>query len=946
MPRQDVISVLAELDRYVLPYQWAGEDEVKVCCPFHDDETPSCAVSVSKRLFKCHAAGCGESGDIVTLLARHVQAPRASVLEELSKRYDLKDVKIVDPQVVDRWHDDIWRAKPLLEELRKRAVDEKLIRKYRLGEDGGRITIPVTSRAGDVINVRKYLPGAPGPEKMRNMRGRGAVAWFPVEQLRHSAVALCGGEMKAIVAAEQLNPHGVGAVCATAGEKLLPAAMLEDLRGKVVYVCMDVDEAGRNAALVNLRALWKVAAQLYDAKLPLDAAVHPKGDVNDFVAAGGDMWAFLQSLEEWRPTAEKKSWDDQEEPTKLHLSSAAHARHAGRRVSVTAVVTAMDTAPYVVPKDVAVKCDRSQAFCGLCPVSKSEDAKFVVPAESPSILEAVSGNKLAVHLAVMSAVGIPPLCKVCQFEADSHYNVEDVRLTPQLEITSRAADQKTQPAVVIGDGVELNETYELVGRMHPHPNTQQSTLVISKYAATQDALSTYRPPPEELSQLDAFRPAAWTPEALQERLDALYADFERSVTRIMMRREIHLAVDLSYHSPLLLTVDHRPVKGWTEVLIVGDSAQGKSEVANGLRSHYGLGEKVECKNMTVAGLLGGLQQMTNGRWMASWGVLPTHDKRHVTLEELKGTSVDVIGKLTDMRSSGVAAMTKIEKRQTLARTRILAISNARGDRQCSSYGYPVEAIKELIGGPEDVRRFDLCLVVNKAEADAAEINRRVQSLNGDQPEHSSQACRSLVLWCWTRTPEQVEISEEVKRLCGDAATRLCQDFDESIPIVDRGSTRFKVMRLAAALAGRTFSSTDDRQGLVVRPCHVEFVEAEMRRLYSRPTFGYLEFSRALGSVGTLLDPDQIRARIAALPFPYPFIESVLRCERIDQQDLQDWCSWDRKEAGDLLSFLVRKHALQRRGKHYEKTGPFIDLLRRSQEAKDMPGRPDFIREEY
>mgnify|MGYP003342572882 FL=1 len=36
------ISVLAELDKYGLEYEFAGGDEVKVKCPFHNDSSPSC----------------------------------------------------------------------------------------------------------------------------------------------------------------------------------------------------------------------------------------------------------------------------------------------------------------------------------------------------------------------------------------------------------------------------------------------------------------------------------------------------------------------------------------------------------------------------------------------------------------------------------------------------------------------------------------------------------------------------------------------------------------------------------------------------------------------------------------------------------------------------------------------------------------------------------------
>ena len=46
--------------------KWSG-DEVGVCCPFHDDQTPSCSVNVVKARFYCHAAGCGAHGGLLKL---------------------------------------------------------------------------------------------------------------------------------------------------------------------------------------------------------------------------------------------------------------------------------------------------------------------------------------------------------------------------------------------------------------------------------------------------------------------------------------------------------------------------------------------------------------------------------------------------------------------------------------------------------------------------------------------------------------------------------------------------------------------------------------------------------------------------------------------------------------------------------------------------------------
>ena len=142
------ISVLAELDKYGLEYEFAGGDEVKVKCPFHNDSSPSCYVNTQKRLFQCKTAGCEQHGDIISLLARVVSKPRAVVLVDLEQRYDISEEKIIEAEVVERYHQEIWKADALRNELYRRGLIDSDIRKYRLGVHDNRITIPVRSASG------------------------------------------------------------------------------------------------------------------------------------------------------------------------------------------------------------------------------------------------------------------------------------------------------------------------------------------------------------------------------------------------------------------------------------------------------------------------------------------------------------------------------------------------------------------------------------------------------------------------------------------------------------------------------------------------------------------------------------------------------------------------------------------------------------------------------
>lgn len=946
------ISALAELERVGIDFDFVNENEIKVRCPFHDDKTPSCSVNIKKNLFACHTAGCKAKGDIISFLAKVLKTTRRVVWEDLSSRYDFEEVKTISSEVIEKWHAAIWSVKKMLNELHSRGVTDKDIRYYRLGYDGSRITIPITNTNGLVVNVRRYLPGAPGAEKMRNKKGHGKIRLFPVDQLKFDKVIVCGGEIKAIVTASKMNKHGFGAVTSTGGEGNWDISFNQHFKSKKVYVCFDVDDEGI-AASDKVCAMLKASANwIGNVELSLDKDKYPKGDVNDYFGpekkTAKDLLKLLSQVEEWNL---KTVFEVEEKSTviDLHLTDASKAEYTGKRVKIKSTVSALDTAPYVIPKIIRAMCHRDQDVCSLCPIFvKTPDENGIVllelHPESPAILEMVATNKKVQRDAIMSGLHLPN-CKTVEFSPTEYYNVEDARLSPQLEISSRSADDIMQPALCIGHGLETNENYEFIGRMYPHPKTQQSVLLISESTATKDALSQFSPLNGELKSLRVFQPKDWTYQALDEKLAELYSDLSANITHIFERTDMHLAIDLAYHSVLLFNFDGKLTKGWVEILIAGDSAQGKTETILRLMQHYGLGERIECKNASVAGLLGGLQQV-GGRWFVTWGVIPTHDKRLVVLEEIKGTSTEVLGKLTDMRSSGVAEIPKIEKRRTHARTRLIMISNPRGDRPLSMYNFGIEAVKELIGGLEDIRRFDLISLVSSRQISADKLNKLQCYRPKIKHIHAASLCKSLVLWAWTRAADQVIISDAAHSIIVDEAIRLCNMFSEVIPIVDRGSMRFKLARLSIALACRTFS-TDDGINLLVKPCHVEYVSRFLEKEYSSKIFGYKDFSDAIKINDTLLSPDVLSRKILQTPFPKDFIQQLLYTNEIELRDICDWCGWDKTNGLQLLSLLVRKHALTRDGRGYRKTTKFIEFLKELMSSDELKSaaRPDYVVED-
>ena len=937
------VDILLELQRVGLSFE-AREGALKAKCPFHDDQTPSLDVFLPDGNFKCYA--CQKTGDFVTLLVRVEGRARYVVESGLRARYG-KAVRPISAKQVEQFHSAIFSAQPLLSALKARGVNDESIRRFRLGADGDRIVIPVPNNSGEFINLRKYLPDRTPEDKrpkMTNMRGRGGKPdIFPYSQLSYKKIVLCGGEVKAIAVAQRLNPLGIGAIAMTGAEGDWNPALEFFFQNKIVYICNDIDEAGHFATQKRCRRLMPIAEAVYPLYLPLDPLKFATGDVNDFIMLdeATSTQRLVDLLENAQPWSDLEASvpvtlevESQEEIFDADLDVVGDAAVVNKQVRVTLSVSAIDEVAYFLPKKVQIICGQDQENCSMCPVFLHNLDEMEINSTSAAMLAMMNTKKALLRDEIREALNIPQ-CNSCQLVTLDACKAIETRAQKPLALTEHTGNKINIPAIFIDYDAELNEAYNVEARVLAHPKTQASTLLISNATAVADALDTFEI--ENVDSLRQFQPGR-TP--LKEFLSRQHEYLSSSVTRIYSRERLHAFIDLTFHSVLAIKPSEldKPIKGWLELLVIGDSAQGKTEVSKSLSEWYQLGVRVDCKNATVAGLIGGLEQM-NGRWFSQWGILPTHDRRLVILEELKGMRPETFAKLTDTRSSGIAQIPKIRRASASARTRLIVNSNpARSRVTMSNYAFGCQAIPELVPNPEDVRRFDAAVILCKDDVNAAVLNQRAKHVD---VLYSQEDARKLVLWAWTRKMDDIIVTPEAWEACEQHAEQLCAEYTDMLPLFDQGSTRFKLLRWATACAARTFS-TEDGVKLIVKPEHVEYVVDLLETEYRAPSHGYHAFSKVQTRRAYSADLEEMSKALAQLTPNPKAIDLMLQLHDFEVQDLMDIGGVTRDEAQLVLSRLVRAGAFVREERFYVKTAGMIEYLRSLQERGDMSdARPSY-----
>ena len=889
------------LEPYLIGEEPRGNGEWDMYCPLHEDTKRSASLNVKEGVWYCHA-DCG--GGRVTQLIRQRDnwvAPATAGSNGSHSRGKKKASgakEHVSDAMVAGWHSQLMTNKRALAWLKKhRGLVPDTLRQFEIGFDGRVYTIPVRSPEGELWNVRRYHPNPGERRKIWSVSGMGSPRLYPMAVLddEPSSIIVCEGEWDALLSIQK----GYPAITRTGAADVWEAEWGQHFRDKVVYICHDMDTKGQSANRKVAQALQHVARDTRVIELPYEVVAKHGKDLTDF-------W-LEHDRRQWKKLLRRAQGSDHHpEPTDLDPSDATvldsfDSRRVGEPLRMTVTIKGKRDPGYSVPHVVHYSCTMDAGKkCSVCPMmaAEGEDRKTMDPSD-PVVLEVIESTKLQLQDVLRRYYGAQK-CTRLAIEAESHQSVEILFARPSVDHTdgSHAADYKNVKLTSVGRHDTMpNNTMQVVGALYPDPRKQTNEFQAWEVNAVRTSLDHFEVNPGAIKLMKRFRPKRG--QRPLKKLGEISRAMSEHVTKIYGRPEMHAAIDLVFHSALSFDFSgQRITRGWLEVLVVGDTRTGKSEAAAQLVRHYGAGEVVSCESASFAGVVGGLQQYGGKEWAINWGAIPINDRRLVVLDEISGLSHEEISQMSDVRSSGLAKLTKIQQEVTHARTRLIWLGNPRNGRM-SEYTYGVQAIRPLIGNNEDIARFDLALSVTAGEVDLGEINAYHDT---DKNPYPHEACNALLRWVWSRTPDQIVWGAGAEKAVLLAASDMAKRYTEDPPLVQGADIRIKIARMAVALAARTFSTTDDYQSILVNTEHVHDAVTFMDRVYGMQGFGYAERSREHLSDREEAKEKQrdIRRFLKSQPGLAKFLRNAGSFRR---QDLEEILNISREEANGIINTL-------------------------------------------
>jgi len=367
---------------------------------------------------------------------------------------------------------------------------------------------------------------------------------------------------------------------------------------------------------------------------------------------------------------------------------------------------------------------------------------------------------------------------------------------------------------------------------------------------------------------------------------------------------------------------------------VGDTKCGKTEAAECLIRHYQMGAIAAAENASYAGLVATCENI-RGRWQITWGAIPFHNRRLLFIDEVSGMSHDDIGKMSSMRSSGVADITKAKTSRAEAKTRLAWISNPRPGHSVGHFDSGVALVRDLIGKPEDISRFDFVVIVSANEVDEDIVN--APPVVDAEPKYTSEMCHNLVRWVWTRGPDDVRFVDGAEEACRVYAKKMFTKYSKEFPIVNAGEQKLKLARLSVALAARLFS-TENYKHILVKPAHVEYIHWWLNNEYDRPSFGYDVWSKVRNKMRKLKNETPVM-EILRLWGP-SVVQQLHDTRQIHIKTLADANGVDDSIARTWASVLIQNGALISYHTYYFKSPALITLM------KQYLNSPELLKEDF
>jgi len=283
---------------------------------------------------------------------------------------------------------------------------------------------------------------------------------------------------------------------------------------------------------------------------------------------------------------------------------------------------------------------------------------------------------------------------------------------------------------------------------------------------------------------------------------------------------------LTYHSPLTIVVNNKPIRGWLELIILGDTGTGKTDQFLWLQRATSLGGIIQGGAASRTGIAYSIYQSNKtGTFTVQWGQIVQKDTELLCIDEAQFLKQEDWAAIRSAREDGILKIHRATQTEAPARTRLIVIANPPFGKSMTELLYPIEYLKQMFSHP-DIRRFDFGVFIKALNTEEMERIKQKRISPQEIPNVINPLLlRKSILWAWSLTPSDIYIDRKVLEYIYEKSADLTANFSSAydIPLASEyGEMPNKIIRLSTALA--VLLKNINKDGLVsVEEKHVDYM---------------------------------------------------------------------------------------------------------------------------
>lgn len=744
---------------------------------------------------------------------------------------------------------------------------------------------------------------------------------FNEDILKHTKeVVICEG----IIDTLSIIQHGFPALGVLGTGLFKPEFVDKFKQIKTVYMCFDND-------LPGLRGMERLD-EYFDTDIkaiPLPSNIK---DLNDYFLSATEA-DFKEAMKRAQWFADYKV--TRSIPCEIHIMDVEYASNWRKSVQTEFVAIGAGKT-YLIPKRFIVSYKPKKS-------SIIQTKRFVIPLNDEILIKMcrITDDAQKKSLGRYAVDYIGEKITVVDVEVLECISISELVVLPKVKelkmgssgsiITEQGKAYRQKVCYLQGVQDTDANHFNAKGYVLADPKTSEALLLSHEFEVIKENFDNFKLTPEIIKKFNKFKRKS--DEAIEDYLNKLAYTCMYYFAGIFgeERFDAVIANLLCFHSPLYFKFEGEVVNGWIQIIFLGDTTTGKSQIARKTSMYLDIGVYVTGETCSRTGFLYAIDTKTFSSPILKWGLLPQQDRSILIIDGANYISADEWGTAREARRSGKLIVERVVKGECPCRTRLILIANP--SKALVEYMYPIECSKDLFQEP-DIARTDICVCFSDKDVSQDEINMPHSERPKPEMDLDRETMKHSVAWAWSRKPENIIISDETVEVVCESAKVLIEKFScGDIPLVTN-DMKYKLVRISVALATLLHSTDESYENIIVTPEIVYAAQDYITRLYSSHNIKLDLYADDAKSKSELTDEEFEKIEGALLELQQKdrsnILKELLTIFRSNKSiRLNEICAQLDKSQSTIKEKVAffKKYGLIWSGKSgYMKTGKFIQFL--------------------